>query len=87
MNPRLDLLQPYAFERLRKLLAGVNPPAGKSVINLQIGEPQHPPPQLVKDALAGAMASLAKYPVARGLPELRESLSRWMSRRYGAVCK
>jgi N-succinyldiaminopimelate aminotransferase len=85
MNPRLDLLQPYAFERLRKLLAGVKPPAGKSVINLQIGEPQHPPPQLVKDALAGAMSSLAKYPVAKGLPELRESLSRWMSRRYGVA--
>ena len=84
MNPRLDLLHPYAFEKLRKLLAGVAPPAGKSVIALQIGEPQHPAPQLVKDALVAGLSGLSKYPVARGLPELRQSISQWISRRYAA---
>jgi N-succinyldiaminopimelate aminotransferase len=82
MNPRLDLLHPYAFEKLRKLLAGVTPAAGLKPVSLQIGEPQHPAPQLVKDALNGAMGALAKYPLTKGLPELREALAAWLSRRY-----
>ena len=82
MNPRLDLLHPYAFEKLRKLLAGVTPAAGLKPVSLQIGEPQHPAPQLVKDALTGAMGALAKYPLTKGLPELREALAAWLARRY-----
>ena len=83
MNPRLDLLHPYAFERLRALLAEVKPPANLKPIALQIGEPQHPAPQLVKDALVSGLAGLAKYPVSRGLPELREAMAQWIKRRYG----
>jgi N-succinyldiaminopimelate aminotransferase len=83
MNPRLDLLQPYAFERLRALLADVKAPAGRSPIALQIGEPQHPTPQLIKDAIDKGMAGLARYPVTRGTPELREAIASWLARRYG----
>ena len=82
MNPRLDLLHPYAFERLRALLAEVKPLAGVKPIALQIGEPQHPAPQLVKDALVAGLGGLAKYPLARGLPELREAIAQWLKRRY-----
>lgn len=83
MNPRLDLLHPYAFERLRALLAEVTPPANLKPIALQIGEPQHPAPQLVKDALVEGLAGLAKYPVSRGMPELREAMAQWIRRRHG----
>jgi N-succinyldiaminopimelate aminotransferase len=83
VNPRLDLLHPYAFERLRALLADVKPPANLKPVALQIGEPQHPAPQLVKDALVAGLGGLAKYPVARGLPELREAIGQWLVRRYG----
>jgi len=82
MNPRLELLQPYAFEKLRALTAGVAPPAGLRHINLSIGEPQHPTPALVKDALAANLASLARYPVTRGLPELRAAIAQWLARRH-----
>ena len=82
MNPRLELLQPYAFEKLRALMAGVAPPAGLRHINLSIGEPQHPTPALVKDALAANLASLARYPVTRGLPELRAAIAQWLARRH-----
>ena len=47
MNPRLDLLHPYPFEKLRLLMAGVTPPAGLAHINLSIGEPQHATPKLL----------------------------------------
>jgi N-succinyldiaminopimelate aminotransferase len=82
MNPRLDLLHPYAFERLRALLAEVKPPANLKPVALQIGEPQHPAPQLVKDALVSGLSGLAKYPLTRGLPELREAIAEWLTRRY-----
>jgi len=83
MNPRLDLLHPYPFERLRQLLAGANPPAERKPVLLYIGEPQHPAPQLVKDALNAGMGGLARYPLTRGLPELRQAIAQWLQRRYG----
>lgn len=84
MNPRLGLLHPYPFEKLRELLAGATPPAQSRNINLSIGEPQHPTPALVKDALTANLASLARYPQTRGLPELRVALVEWLARRHGA---
>jgi N-succinyldiaminopimelate aminotransferase len=83
MNPRLDLLQPYPFERLRTLLAGANPPAGLRHIPLSIGEPKHTAPAFVAAALNAALAeSLGSYPVALGLPVLREAIARWLERRF-----
>ncbi|HEY6925839.1 MAG TPA: succinyldiaminopimelate transaminase, partial [Steroidobacteraceae bacterium] len=83
MNPLLAKLQPYPFEKLRALIAGNTPPASLKPINLQIGEPKHPTPGLVKDALAKALDGLAAYPLTAGTPELRQSISAWLSRRYG----
>jgi N-succinyldiaminopimelate aminotransferase len=83
LNPRLDLLQPYPFERLRTLLAGAVPPASLRHIPLSIGEPKHTPPAFVSEALIGALAeSLGSYPVALGLPALREAIARWLERRF-----
>ena len=83
MNPRLQTLQPYPFERLRALMSGVVPPAGKHAINLSIGEPRHPTPRLVLDALAqGAVTGLANYPTTAGMPALREAIAAWLARRY-----
>jgi N-succinyldiaminopimelate aminotransferase len=83
MNPRLGLLQPYSFERLRALLAGATPPAGSRNISLAIGEPQHPTPALIKEALTANLDSLARYPVTRGLPEMRAAVAEWLARRHG----
>ena len=83
MNPLLGRLQPYPFEKLRALLAGVTPPASLRPINLSIGEPKHPTPALVKDALAGALDGLSGYPATAGTPALREAIAGWIGRRYG----
>ena len=84
MNPRLDLLQPYPFERLRALLAGAVPPAALRHIPLSIGEPRHTPPAFVGRGAGRALGeSLGSYPVALGLPELREAIARWLERRFG----
>ena len=83
MNPRLARLQPYPFEKLRALLAGVTPNPALRPINLSIGEPKHPTPDLVKAALTGALEGLAAYPATAGTPALREAIAAWLSRRYG----
>jgi N-succinyldiaminopimelate aminotransferase len=82
VNPLLENLQPYPFEKLRALIAGVSPTAGLRPINLSIGEPKHPTPELVKNALVQALDGLAVYPLTPGLPELREAIAAWLSRRY-----
>lgn len=83
MNPQLALLQPYPFERLRALFAGVTPPQGFKPINLSIGEPKHRTPQFILDALAAGGKGLANYPTTAGAPELREAIAAWLVRRHG----
>jgi N-succinyldiaminopimelate aminotransferase len=83
MNPNLNLLQPYPFQRLRDLFKGITPNPAFTPINLSIGEPKHATPQLVKDALVNNLAGLANYPTTIGSIELREAISSWISRRYG----
>src|SRR5687767_3913937 len=83
VNPLLDKLQPYPFEKLRTLLAGTTPNPGLKPINLSIGEPKHATPALVKDALAGALDGLSAYPATKGISLLREAVSAWLARRYG----
>ncbi|HSJ97671.1 MAG TPA: succinyldiaminopimelate transaminase [Myxococcota bacterium] len=83
MNPRLGLLQPYPFEKLRNLLAGAAPPLDLRPISLGMGEPQHPTPALIKDALAAHLDAVARYPATLGLPELRETLAAWIAARHG----
>jgi N-succinyldiaminopimelate aminotransferase len=82
LNPRLARLQPYPFEKLRLLNAGVVPSKDFSPISLSIGEPKHPTPALVKEALVAALDGLSVYPATAGLPELREAIAGWLRRRY-----
>ena len=82
MNPNLNLLQPYPFQRLRDLFKGITPNPSYSAINLSIGEPKHATPQLIKDALVDNLAGLATYPTTLGSLALREAISSWISRRY-----
>ena len=75
MNPDLDRLQPYPFEKLRQLFADLQPPQDKSPIALSIGEPKHPSPQFVVQSLADNLDKLANYPLTRGIPELRQAIA------------
>jgi N-succinyldiaminopimelate aminotransferase len=83
MNPNLNLLQPYPFQRLRELFAGITPNPAFSNINLSIGEPKHATPALIKDALTANLSGLATYPTTLGILPLREAIANWATRRYG----
>ncbi|MCC6197217.1 MAG: succinyldiaminopimelate transaminase [Burkholderiales bacterium] len=82
MNPRLGLLQPYPFEKLRTLFAGVSPDPAKRPISLSLGEPRHPTARVVTEALTAAMGALANYPTTLGPAALREAIAGWLSRRH-----
>jgi N-succinyldiaminopimelate aminotransferase len=82
MNPLLQRLHPYPFERLRELTRGIQPSAAHRPISLGIGEPRHPTPPLVEQALLGALAGLSSYPATAGEPALREAVAGWLQRRY-----
>ncbi len=83
MNPNLDKLHPYPFQKLRDLFVGITPNPALKPINLSIGEPKHATPELVKNALTANLAGLASYPTTLGSAELRQAISNWISRRYG----
>ena len=83
MNPHLAQLQPYPFEKLRALFAGVTPNPRYKEIKLSIGEPQHPTPPFIMEALANGLKGLANYPTTQGIPALRQAIAAWCQRRYG----
>jgi len=83
MNPRLQSLQPYPFEKLRRLFEGVTPNPALAHISLGIGEPRHATPDLVKRALSESLAKLASYPPTAGSDALRHAIAEWLVRRYG----
>ncbi|QIK38342.1 succinyldiaminopimelate transaminase [Caldichromatium japonicum] len=82
MNPELSRLLPYPFERLRSLLHGIAPPADRAPIALQIGEPKHPTPSLIVEALTAHLDGLAVYPLTQGLAGLRQAIAEWIERRF-----
>jgi N-succinyldiaminopimelate aminotransferase len=83
MNPNLSKLQPYPFERLAKLFEGASRPAQLQPIALSIGEPRHPTPGFITEEVITHLHGLSRYPVTRGIPELRSAIADWLQQRFG----
>jgi N-succinyldiaminopimelate aminotransferase len=82
VNPHLEQLHPYPFEKLRQLFGGVTPNADFNPISLGIGEPKHPTPAFIQRALTHHIAGLSSYPSTIGSDALREAIAHWLQRRY-----
>lgn len=83
MNPDLDRLHTYPFEKLAALKAEVQQPnQTQNHIPLSIGEPKHAPPAFVLETLEQSLAQLSVYPSTKGTPELRQAISEWLCRRF-----
>lgn len=79
MNPNLNLLQAYPFEKLNKLFQNSVQPTNLSSIKLSIGEPQHATPDIIIQAMIQNLnQNLAKYPTTKGSLALRESIAYWL---------
>ena len=82
MNPHLNALHPYPFEKLATLKQGVKTNDDKAHIALSIGEPKHATPYFIQEALLKHLDGLTQYPTTKGLPELRQACAAWLSRRF-----
>lgn len=82
MNPLLDLLQPYPFQKLAALFKGVTANNAYEPVSLHIGEPKHTTPQFICDALSNNLNGLANYPTTLGSDALRGSIANWIQQRY-----
>ncbi len=85
MNTLLKQLKPYPFARLREAMQGISAPEGMEAVPLHIGEPKHPTPKVITDALTASLHELEKYPLTAGLPELRQACANWLKRRYDGL--
>ncbi len=83
MNPDLQKLQPYPFEKLTALKAQVSPNDALPHIALSIGEPKHPAPKFVTQCLKDNISRVENYPTTKGLAELRKAISHWLKQRFG----
>ncbi len=82
MNPDLNKLHPYPFQKIAKLKEGVVPPADLSPIALSIGEPKHDTPEIILQAVRDNLAGLANYPLTKGSTELRQAIADWLQWRF-----
>lgn len=82
MNPSLENLQPYPFQKLARLLEDLTPNATLSPIGLHIGEPKHATPEFIKQELANSLGELAHYPTTHGTNWLRTSIATWLVQRH-----
>jgi N-succinyldiaminopimelate aminotransferase len=82
MNPNLAQLQPYPFERLARLFDSVTAPAELRPLSLSIGEPQHVTPGFITEEVITHLHGLSRYPVTRGIPELRAAIADWLVQRF-----
>jgi len=83
MNPDLQKLQPYPFEKLTALKAQVSPNENLHHIALSIGEPKHPAPKFVTQCLKDNISRVENYPTTKGIPELRKAIAHWLKQRFG----
>ena len=81
MNPDLQKLQPYPFEKLNALKAQCQP-AVEGHIALSIGEPKHEAPGFVLASISNNLNEINRYPLTRGSLKLRSTIANWLTRRF-----
>jgi aspartate/methionine/tyrosine aminotransferase len=80
---RLDNIQPFHVMELSKMAAELER-QGRSIIHMNIGEPDFTAPAPVLEAASRAMAAgRLQYTAATGIPQLREAISRHYRDVYG----
>ena len=82
MNPLLNKLQPYPFEKLKQLFADITPNPAFKAISLGLGEPKHPTPAFIRQAVSDNLNGLASYPSTAGSDAIRQAIAAWLARRY-----
>jgi len=85
MNHDLNKLHPYPFEKLASLTADVHPNPKLAHISLGIGEPKHPAPGFVAEAIIQNLSGLSTYPTTKGVLALRQAIASWAEHRFSLM--
>jgi succinyldiaminopimelate transaminase len=81
VSPILERQTTYPFVRLNEAARRVEE-RGIEVIDFGTGDPQEPTDPLIREALVAGLRERMGYPAAVGLPELREAIAVWATRRF-----
>ncbi|HSD81591.1 MAG TPA: aminotransferase class I/II-fold pyridoxal phosphate-dependent enzyme, partial [Solirubrobacteraceae bacterium] len=86
LNPVLEGLCTYPFVRLGEARRAALE-RGVDVIDFGVGEPREQTAPFIRAALTEAVEAepVSAYPLAEGLPELREAIAAWTARRFGVA--
>ena len=82
LSPALAATGTYPFvqlEQVRRRLAA----EGVDLLDFGKGDPREPTDPMIRNALADSLTEISTYPLAEGLPELREAVAGWCQRRFG----
>ncbi|MCK5433405.1 MAG: succinyldiaminopimelate transaminase [Gammaproteobacteria bacterium] len=82
MNPGLEKLHTYPFEKLVQLKQETSVVTDAEHIDLSIGEPKHTTPELILNELQKQLPKAASYPTTRGIDALRQAIAEWLIRRF-----
>ena len=82
LSPALAATGTYPFvqlEQAKRRLAA----EGVDLLDFGKGDPREPTDPMIRNALADSLTEISTYPLAEGLPELREAVAGWCQRRFG----
>ena len=82
LSPVLTSVGTYPFVRLEEAKRRIAA-RGVELIDFGVGDPRERTPSLIREALLASVDETSKYPLAEGLPELREAIAAWARRRFG----
>lgn len=84
LNPEFSIFDDNMFMQLRACLRDITPPEGLTELNLTIGEPQLPAPDLLAKTVAAHDDKWHSYPKADGNVAFRDDVMHYLSYRFGA---
>jgi N-succinyldiaminopimelate aminotransferase len=82
LSPALTETGTYPFVKLEEAKRRLAE-RGVELIDFGKGDPREPTDPIIRGALAESITEISTYPLAEGLPELREAVAGWCARRFG----
>ena len=82
ISPVLTAVGTYPFVHLEEAKRRVAE-RGVELIDFGVGDPRERTPAFIREALVASIEETSKYPLAQGLPELRDAVAAWVRRRFG----
>ena len=87
VNPDYNVLKDWMFGKLNALLENLDPNPNYSTLKMSLGEPTLSMPEFVRDKLSLNYNEWSKYPPSAAIPELSNSILKYIERRHSGAEK